>query len=459
MPFALAFVLAGCGVTPEPLPEPPEMPAAFASAQSEAVPTHHVAPWWRRFDDPALTRTVETVLSGNLDLAEALVRLREAGALRDALESDLFPVVDGFADTGASGSTGGAQDSAGRISLTSGLSIDYDPDLAGGNRLRLEEALARFEAAGFGVEEARRLVSEAAALQYIAYRRAGARLELLETSLDLQARTVEIVTARFEAGLSPALDVDRAAADLARTQAERGILEADRRRAGYGLAVLAGAFPGSFDIEEAGETVIPRLSEAPAAGLPRDLLRNRPDVQRAERRLIAELAALGAERADLLPSLSLPGQISLGASDLTDSADPVARLTVSALLDIPIFDRGRRQAEIRIQRARADAALLQWRSRILSAVADVENRLVEIAALESRLDRLEEAVASSENAYRQLDALYREGLATFIDVLDAQRTLISNREAVLAARADLAIEQVRLGSALGLADRSADPSS
>lgn len=448
----LAGALAACAVTPEPPPQAPQLPEAFVSAPEADGDTPAPRAWWRSFDDPALTEAVDTVLAGNPGVAETLARLEEAGALREAFRSDLFPVIDGFADANAAARAGGGEDASGEIGLSAGLALDYDADLAGGNRLRLDAAIAQFEAASYGVEEARRLAAEAAALQYIAYRRAGARLDLLETSLELQERTLEIVTARFEAGLSPALDVDRAAADLARTAADRGLLDADRRAAAFALATLAGRFPGDFNISEpANESAIPRLEARPVSGLPRDLLRNRPDVQRAERLLVAELAALGAERADLLPSLRLPGQVSLGASDLTNTAEPVAALSLGALVDIPLFDRGRRQAEVTAQRARADAAFVQWQAAILAAVSDVENSLVRIDALNRRLDRLERAAAASENAYRQLDALYREGLATFIDVLDAQRTLIANREAVVAARAELASEQVRLSSALGSA--------
>lgn len=444
--LALVLLAGGCAITAPPKPPAPEVPDRYISAPDEvAAPLE--AEWWTRFDDPALTATIEDVLATNLDIEAALTRLEEAGALQDAFRSDLYPTIDGFADADAAALLTSPNGSDATVDATAGASVAFDPDISGRNRLNLQAAIAQFRAEGYAVADARRLAARAAALQYIELRRAGARLALLETSVGLQERTLEIVTARYDAGLSPALDVDRAAADLARTEASRELLRASRRQASFALSALAGRVPEEVDRGDPEEDIIPEVTAPISPGMPSDLLRNRPDVQRAEALLQAELAALGAERADLLPSLRLPGTISAGVGDLLDNPSESAVLSLSALVDIPLFDAGRRRAEIRAQSARADAAYISWRAAVISAVTDVEFSLVRIAALQSQLAQFEKAETSSENAYRQLDALYREGLAGFIDVLDAQRTLISTRETLVDIKASLATEWVELASA------------
>ena len=284
--------------------------------------------------------------------------------------------------------------------------------------------------------------------QYIALRRSGAAIVLLETSLDLQERTLEIVTARFDAGLSPALDVDRAAADLARTQSQSSLLRANRRSAEYALSVLVGEAPRGEYMGLPEEDIIPNYATGPELGVPTELLRRRPDIRAAEATLVAEIADIGVEQADLYPSLNLPGTIS---ASRTTSNNGLSALTASlgALLDIPIFDAGRRRAEVEIQRAEADAALAEYRAALLTAIRETETALLQIQALNEQKTELEKAVESSQSAFNQLNALYREGLADFINVLDAQRTLISSREAVVAAEANIALAYIDLYTAAG----------
>lgn len=448
---AAPAALAACAVGPDPVAPALESPTKFQSGAPDVAGGLNGRPWWEGFDDETLGLIVTDVLEGNLGVAASIAALAEIGALEDAARSDLFPTLDGFADGQYARDLTGDTRGDDALEFEAGGLFSFTPDIFGRNRRRVQEAIARFEAAEFDVIDARRLAAQAAALQYIDYKRAGARLALLETSLDLQRRTLEIVRSRFNAGISPALDVDRAAADLERTSADRGDFEAGQRSARYAIAVLVGVAPGDYNFDTAGLDEVPTFIAGPDVAAPAALLRNRPDVRRAEEILVAELAAIGAEEADLYPSLNLPGQISAGSADLLTSGVNQASLALSALIDIPLFDFGRRRAEVRAQRARAEGALVAWRGAILGALADVDNALVQIEADQFRLARLQSAVESSENAYRQLDALYREGLASFIDVLDAQRTLIASREAVIDTRADLASDFVLLYAALGVA--------
>lgn len=324
----------------------------------------------------------------------------------------------------------------------------FVPDLFGGRRRQIEQAEATAAARRFDVGDVRRLTAAAIASRYIELRRSRARLGLLDTSLELQQQTLDIVRQRAEAGLSADLDVQRAASDLARTRAQRGSLDIAEAAALHDLAVLTGRMPGTLDLPPAGETAIPQFGTGPVAGVPADLLRRRPDIRAAERELAAATAAIGVATAELYPAFSIPGSVTadLGSADRL-VGDTVAR--VGAAVSLPVFDAGRRRAGVDVAEARAEQALLAYRRTLLEAVGEVENALVSIRAVEARTAELERAVAASEQAFDQLDALYREGLASFIDILDAQRTLIDSRETLLDSQADHALAVVDLYRALG----------
>jgi len=436
------LAISGCVVGPDPVAPELHAPASFEN--TIALPERPVREdWYLAFNDPVLADLAEAALANNLDLGAAMENLSVARANARAAGADLFPTFDAFVDNQISGTLTGGADSNSTVS--GGFSVGFDPDLAGRNQRRLEAAEARVQVAALSAADLRRLIIESVVLEYISLRRAGARLALLDETLELQARTLEIVSARFDAGLSPALDVDRAAADLARSRAQRGLLEADRKAAAYALAVLSGKPPRSGLFGAAIDDEIPGLEGAPELGVPADLLRNRPDVGQAEARFILETALVGVEVADLYPSLRLPGTLSGRAGSGSDQLS----FSVGALLDVPILDFGRREAEIDAQEARARAALSTYRATLIEAQQEVETALVEVSAFRQQRKELEEAAARSQSAYDQLDALYREGLAGFIDVLDAQRTLIQIRQQLVETDAALASALTRLSAALG----------
>lgn len=446
-----AAFMAGCVVGPEPVAPELSVPERFENSRTPVGTEAMNTAWWEGFYDPELTKLIELGLSQNLDIDIAAANLARARALVTANRSDLFPTLDAFVDAGLSSRlTGGVE---GDADISAGGVMSYSPDIAGRTRRSVEAAQARQAAAALDLAEIRRLTAQAIAEQYIFLRQSGAALILQNTTLDLQTRTLEIVTARYDAGLSPALDVDRAAADLSRSQSQTQLLIADRKDAEYALSLLTGVIPESGQLGVPEEDVIPSYDSAFGIGVPADLLRTRPDIQAAEARLVAEIADIGVEEADLYPSLNLPGTLSAGRTTADNGVNAIF-LNVSALLDIPFFDAGRREAEVDVQRAEADAALAAYRLALLDAIRETESALVRIEALEVQKRELEAAEQSSLSAFNQLNALYREGLTDFIDVLDVQRSLISTREAIISVDAALALAQTRLQTALY---RSYDP--
>lgn len=437
-------LLAGCAS-----PRIPEVvPAAGVSLPPDYVAA--VRPeagldgaWWHGFEDPGLDRLIAAALANSPSLEAARERLAAARAIVVAEESDFLPTIDGEAVLdGALDDAGRGTDGA-RASLGGVWRIDIN------GRLSAERAAAL--AAADGAEQIladqRRLIAAAVASQYIELQRTAARLRLLEESSDLQRQTLRIVTLRFEAGLSSNLDVRRARADVARTEAQRGLLLLARARAANALAVLEGETPSPLPAA-APDATVPRYARGPEIGVPADLLRRRPDLLLAEADIARAAAEVGIERADLLPALALPGLVTLGdgsASGLFSQA--VASL--SAVLGVPLVDGGRRRAEVRAAESRLAAALADYRQALLSVLAEVETALTAILAAADRTSEFQNAVTESEAAFEQSNALYREGLASLFDVLDVQRQLISSREALIDGNAALAQAHVDLFTAVG----------
>ncbi|MGB3472308.1 MAG: TolC family protein [Erythrobacter sp.] len=399
--------------------------------------------WWRGFQSEDLDALVDRALKGNQSLEAARQRLLAARAIVAAEESDFFPDID------LRGSIDANVDDDGSTSDTASLSLGgvWQIDINGRLSAEREAAIADADAAAYFVADQRRLLAAGVVSQYIEFKRTSARLTLLDQSADLQRQTLEIVKLRFEAGLSSNLDVRRAAADLARTLAQRGPLVLARTRAGNALSVLVGDPPAPLRARST-ETEVPRFEQGPKVGVPADLLRRRPDLLLAEAEVARAAAVVGIERADLAPSFALQGLLNAGPGSFEDLFSG-ALLTVGGALGLPIFDGGRRRAEVTAAQRNLDAAVAEYRQVLLETLSEAESAFVSIESAQDRLVELNKAVLESEAAFEQSNALYREGLATLFDVLDVQRQLISSREAVLDARSSLAQAYVGMFTAVG----------
>ena len=439
-----ALALAGCVAPSIPEVEPSAgVPLAPEYLAATRPPSGLDDVWWHGFESAQLDALVDRALTRNQSLEAARQRLQSARAIVVAEESDFLPDVSARASI--DGSVDDTGDSFDAASL--GLFGVWQLDLNGRLSAERAVALAQMNAASFVVADQRRLIAGGVVSQYVELKRTTARLVLLEQSADLQRQTLEIVTLRFEAGLSSNLDVRRAAADLARTQAQRGPLILARTRAANALSVLVGDPPAPLGSEDE-DTSVPSFTQGPGTGVPADLLRRRPDLLLAEANVMRAAAIVGVERADLAPSFALQGLISAGNGGLGDVFSS-AIATIGGLLDLPIIDGGRRRAEVTAAERELDAAVADYRQALLGTLSEVESAFVSIEAAQDRLVELNKAVTESEAAFEQSNALYREGLATLFDVLDVQRQLISSREAVLDARSDLAQAYVGLFVAVG----------
>jgi NodT family efflux transporter outer membrane factor (OMF) lipoprotein len=447
--------LAGCGslqqrqVTDAPrIALPAAWQAAAPDTRQAAAPLATAREAWSSFGDPMLPALVAQALAQGTDVAAAQARLRQARAARDLSAAGLRPRVGGSASTRSNWVEG-----AGRSeSWQAGLDASWELDLWGGGQAGVQAAEASLQASALTLAQTRVVVAAEVAATLIELRTAQARQAIAARNLASQQQTLRIVQWRAEAGLVTALDVAQARTAVDQTRAQLPALGAAAQQALHALAVLTGQPPAALQATldtPAQPLVQPLATTSPALSMPAELLRQRPDVQAAERQLAAAAARVDQADAARLPSLNIGGSIGLSALSLGALGPGAGVAALLASVDLPMLDFGRLQAQVQQQEAARDEAAAGYRATVLAALQDVEDSLVALAAADAQLTAQQAAAGSAREAATLADQRYRSGLVDFATVLQSQRTQLSAEDAVAATRGTLATAQVRLIKALG----------
>jgi multidrug efflux system outer membrane protein len=444
----IALPLAGCAAGPDYRPKGASelgVPSAY-SVEARQEAQADLRQWWAVFDDPLLTRLVEQAATQNLDVAQAVARLRQAREALVQSRASLLPDVS--AGAGASRTEGIAGQSGGTSSFSLGADVNYQADLFGGVRRGVEASRAQLDASGY--DYATVLISTQAeiARNYILARAAQAQLANARDSLAIQDDNLEIAGFRVQAGLVSSLDQEQARASRAQTAASIPNIEASYNNAVSRLGVLTGQAPGALKGEMQAARPVPQGPAAIAVGIPADTLRQRPDVRAAERSLAAAVAGIGVAEARLYPSLSLGGSIDAGAPNLGGIFDVITG-RVFANIAQTIFDAGRTRSQIRSAQAAADGAFYGYKQTVLTALEDVENAVVALQAAQRREREFTIALDAANNSAILSRSSYRAGLADFLTLSQSESALISARNGLLQARSDQATALIQLYLALG----------
>lgn len=450
-----SLALGGCATAP-PL-SLPAVPVAdsfkHGAVWKAAQPGDHLprGEWWRDFGDPRLD---ELIVRANADaptIAAAMARLDRAAAQARAAGAARYPGLDARAAAIREGGPGAGD--AGRSVV--GAALSYEIDLWG--RVRSEAAAGEAEAAAASadLESVRLTLHAAIAESYLALRALDAEEALLRRTSETYQLADRLIRTRYDGGIASGVDVSRSAAQLARVQARTENLAGERAAIENAIAVLVGSAPSSFTIADSAQ--LPSLP-AVTPGLPSSLLERRADVARAQRRLEAANARIGAARAALFPTLTLDldgGVRAGGAALLGAPATFWALGPLTAVLNL--FDGGRRRAQVDIREAEYRELAAGYRGTVLDAFREVEDSLARAAALsrqEQALARAAQAAARSEGL--ALDR-YRDGAADYLEVLTAQTAALEAEQAYLAVQFQRRREAVTLVRALGGGWRDAAP--
>jgi NodT family efflux transporter outer membrane factor (OMF) lipoprotein len=458
IPFLLAGLLAGCTVGPDYHPPKTAAPAQWVSPQAggETNLLADGAAWWKSFHDAELDSLVVRAAQSNLNLRAAVARVREARAAARVLAADSSPSLD------ASGSYARNRFSAnGVFPFPAGVPLDanvyqagfdaaWELDVFGGTRRANEAARAEVAAAEFGRRNLLITLFAETARHYVQARAFQRRLAVAEASISAQEQVLALTRDRFAKGLTGELDVQEADALLATTRAQAPVFENGFRDAVYHLALLLGQPPGALLEELTNAAPIPAAPPAVPVGLPSDLLQRRPDVQQAERQLAAATARVGAAASDLYPKFSLTGDVGLQSISAGDWFAGGSRFwTAGPTVQWRIFDAGRIRANIRVQNARVDQALAEYEQSMLAAFTDVETALTAYAKEQTRRQSLAHAAQASEQAVALALDLYQNGLADFLRVLEAQRSLYQSQDALIESERAVSSDLIALYKALG----------
>jgi len=462
----LPSVLIGCAVGPNYQEPPMTARADWNEAKQEGVETGaaDLARWWTVFDDPLLNSLIARAVQSNLDLRIAEARIREARGALGLAGADLWPNVDvsgSYSRNRSSENAVGAPAQGAVVApitgrrleqdlYRTGFDSDWEIDIFGGARRRVEAAQANVEAS---IEDRRDVLVTLlgdVAKNYIDLRGLQRRLDVAQANLKAQQVTLDLTRVRFDAGLASDLEVARAEGQVNATAAQVPTLQSAIKEAAYRLDLLLGAQMGTVSDELAKETPIPALPPQAKVGLPIDLLRRRPDIRRAERQLAAATAQVAAARADLYPKFSLAGAIGLQSVSAGDwLAGPSRFWSIGPTISWPVFDAGRIRASIEIRNAQQEQALKLYEKSLLTAFADVENALVNYGNEQTRYRSLLQAVAANRRAVELANELYVRGLNDFLNVLDAQRALYVTETELAQSEATMASNLVALYKALG----------
>ena len=454
--LTLLLLLAGCAtvgpdyVSPE-VSAPPKWTAELEGGlTAKPVEMPALANWWSTLNDPILTSLVERAIESNLDLREARARLREARARRVISKADRFPTIDA---AGSAKLNRGSEETGGGIErklYTAGFDADWELDLFGGKQRAVEAAEAELQASEEDLRDVLVSLLAEVALNYVEVRSFQTRLSVAQANLEAQKETYDIAQWRFQAGLTTQLDVEQALYNLEQTRSQIPGLQIGLEQAENRLAVLLGQQPGSLKDDLAEDKPIPVTPLEVVVGVPADVLRRRPDVRRAERKLAAQTALIGVATADLYPRFSLLGSIGLEALSLGNlfSADSRTH-SVGPAVTWPLFDAGTIRSKIEVRSALQEQALIQYEAAVLTAMKDVENALVAYAQEQRRRQSLVEATQAAQRAVDLAQSQYSSGLIDFSNILVAQQSLLSLKDQLAVSESDITSNLITLYKALG----------
>lgn len=453
--FPLLFgsaVLASCSVGPDYHPRAagelgvPDEWSVTAAPDAEDL-TH----WWRKFDDPVLGQLVEQAAAANLDVAQAIARLRQAREELTISRSDLFPTISGsagYSRTGVVRSSDTTPTAGGSDNFSIGLDASYQLDIFGGNRRSVEASRAEYQAAGFDYATTLLSVESEVARNYVLARAYQAQLDNARASLAIQDDNLEIAGFRVQAGLVSSVDAEQARASRAQTAASIPQIEQQYNAAVSRIAVLTGQAPGALKPLLAEPQPIPVGPADVAIGIPANVLRQRPDVRSAERSLAAATARIGVAKAQLFPALNITGSLDANAANIGNIFDTITG-GLFAGISQTIFNAGRLGAQVRSSRAAADGAFAAYKSTVLTALEDVENAAVALQAAQQRERFFAIAYDAANNSAILARSQYRSGLTDFTTLNTQEAALISALNGLVQARSDKATALIALYVALG----------
>ncbi|KQX02176.1 RND transporter [Massilia sp. Root418] len=463
--LAVAGLLSACAAGPDYVRPAAELPQRYmgqaAVEQRQAQSSADSAVWWEAFGDPQLSRYVTLALAQNLDLAQAAARVAQARAGLGAANAALLPSASVGAQAARAyqsvetplGQVLNAQPGFERYgnAYEASLSAGWELDLFGGLRRSREAALADYQAAQAGAAAVRLAVAAQTADIYLGLRGLQSRLDIARKQVHTRQALLDRINLLYGKGLAAELQVQQAEGALAQAQASVPALETGLEASMNALDVMLGKPPGTHRPELLAARALPSAPGIASSGTPGDLLRRRPDLVVAERRLAASHARIGAAMAEYYPKLTLGGMLGSATSLAGGHLFSGAASQAAGVLGLRwrLFDFGRIDAQIGAAKGQEAEALAAYRQAVLRAAEDVENAFSALVKREQQagvLGRGEEALGRARAA---AFAAYEKGAVSLIEVLQADESLLRAADMRAQAQTEAARAAVGAFKALG----------
>ncbi|MCL5745541.1 MAG: efflux transporter outer membrane subunit [Acidobacteria bacterium] len=479
--FVLSLLLVSCTTGPDYRRPALNPPTAYKSATSgEMAQSGLGQDWWRLFNDPELNALAEEALEANQNLKAAMARVAQSRASAQSVKSAFFPVItldpsgtrsrtpgaesstDSLSSklsqvsstinqvssvlegiTSLTQGTSGASPSAGTTGAGSGAAatstavpattsnrfqvpfdFSYEIDIWGRVRRSYESATAQAQASVYDLEVVRQTLLADLARNYFNLRSFDAQYELLTRNLALYQEQVDLTQNQHKAGLIDESNVLQATVQLEATRAQAADTRRQRADLEHAIAILLGRAPAEFSLDARALAAAPLVIPA---GLPADLLRQRPDVAEAEQNLVAASAEIGVAKADFFPAVRLTGSAGFQSSDLGSVLEWSNRAwSIGPSISVPIFKDGQLRANLRKAKARYDELEATYRNKVLSAFVDVEDSLTDLHMRADAAEAQAKAVAAGREYLRLTQIQYRSGVIDYMHVVNAEQTLLNS---------------------------------
>ena len=434
-----------------------EQPAGFRS-QADSVPAPAIArEWWRLYGDSELDQLIATASASNQTLRQAVARVDEARALARVAASFLYPTIStnpSFARTRFSAnrdSTATGQRVQQGVTVNDWLipfDLAYEIDVWGRVRRSFESSKAQAAATADDAGAVRLTVETDVAQFYYTLRSLDAQAQILTGNVTAYREQIRILSVQVKTGLVSAIVLNQAQAQLQATLAQQRDVERTRANVEHALAILCGRPAPSFEVARN-----PLHESSPPAvppGLPAQLLVRRPDVAAAEQGVVATNAQTGVATAEFYPRFMLTSSAGFESANLASLFSWQSRVaSIAPSISFPIFQGGRLRANLDATKARHQQAVAAYVNQVLIAYGDVEDALTDLRALTDEVGTLREAVNASRGYLRLADVQYKQGLADYLIVIDAERTLLANQLSLAQAVNFHVAASIQLVKALG----------
>ena len=453
------FLLSGCQVGPDYVRPEYSVPDQWHQKAVQGLEngSADLQTWWKVFNDPVLENLIQRSSTENLDLQIAYARVMESRAQLGVAAGEYWPGVDAVGAYSRSRPSengllsGLPVTSSDQLNLHSvGVDSSWEIDVFGRISRSVESAQAFLEASVENYRDVLVSLYSEVAQSYIDMSSVQARIRYAQNNIKLQQNTLTLTRKRREAELVPELDVQQAELVLASTESTIPVLRQSEAQAIHRLSVLLGQSPSFLYNELTTASKIPDVPVDITVGLPTELLRQRPDIRRAERILASQTADIGIATAGLYPAFSLSGTFALEAQQIKEIGEWDSRKWgFGPAMRWNLFDGDRIKSSIKVQEAQAEQAMVNYEQTILLALEEVENTMVAFSEEKQRVEALERSVSAAQKSVELVKTLYEIGLTDFQNVLDMQRALTNQQDQLAESRGRVAKNLVRIYTALG----------